>query len=272
MAENTLRHVTLAIDADYVLPATVALRSVFDNLERPDTWAAHLLLYDVPADELRALTQSLDDVPLDLVEVDTAAVDKLPPRYRHITRAAYLRLLAPELLADVADRVLYLDADVLVLGDLKPLLDTKLDGQPVAAALEHYAPVVSHPDAIEGWEQLGFDPKTPFCNSGVLVIDVPAWQQCQIGEQALAFCERYRPRTMDQAALNAALRGRWKPLDRRWNFSSYWDGEVESHPEVLADVRILHFLGGAKPWLPGCEEWKVALYETYRDRTTFRRR
>ncbi|MEI4302627.1 glycosyltransferase [Streptococcus suis] len=86
----------------------------------------------LPIEELRLYT-----------ELDRGKVEKLPMTMHHITLETYFRYFLPELLSDW-DKVLYLDSDLLIAGDLTEFWETDLSDAYLAGVSEldiirHYA-------------------------------------------------------------------------------------------------------------------------------------
>ncbi len=158
--------------------------------------------------------------------------------------AALQRLELPRLLPDCR-RAIYLDADTIVEHDLRELWgETDGDG-PVWARQDWMFPVMSHPFLRERCDGLGMEPDDPYFNSGVLVLDLDEWRVRQYGLRVLEFLRANSAHCpwLDQDALNAVFRGRWKPLDPRWN----------RYPAEVAQLEpsgIIHYIGAdGKPWL-----------------------
>lgn len=247
--------VVLAIDETYTRQAAVVLSSLAAT-QRPrvPTVVLHSGL-SMPA--LAHLRQVGDRLawPLDIREVD-----RVPdvPVSRHVSEATYLRLHAPTLVA--ADRILYLDSDVLVQGDLSPLLTAKLT-KPVAAVQDHYARTFETGRGLPGYRQ--GDSRTPYFNAGVMLIDTERWRTADVTGRSLRFLREtpQHVRYWDQCALNAVLEDSWQRLDPMWNSFPFTDLLVpcdsRDHPEEasLVDLvgverraRIIHFAGPLKPW------------------------
>jgi len=154
---------------------------------------------------------------------------------------SYARIVIPEVVD--ARRVLYLDADVLVLGDPAPLFE--MDAEEAAALavrdpgvrlLRHDCPWLSAAERLE---------RTPYFNAGVLTMILDAWKNHRASEQAgrllreeVAHCH-----WGDQTALNYVLRGKIRYLPELWNRASahYFFGR-------RGQPRIIHFMWPVKPW------------------------
>ncbi|MFD2251780.1 lipopolysaccharide biosynthesis glycosyltransferase [Pseudochelatococcus lubricantis] len=181
------------------------------------------------------------------------------PLGRHLTDAAYRRLLLPFVLPAHYERILYLDSDTLVVRPgLGRVFDLDLGGCPFAAALDMIflkdfedGPLTAAFRAYRAG--LGFAPDTPYFNSGVLLIDRARWREEMLTERAVAFARAHPElcRFQDQSALNAVARGRWAPLSPRFNFMG--DFLLLDLMRDIAPV-VLHFVNDPKPWQR--ERWR----------------
>lgn len=249
-------HIALTFDTAYV---TAAAASIDSLLEHHEPGALHLWLVvtaDVSREDIAALTRQVGHrARLTFITAPATLVDHLPlsthQHRRHVSRATYLRLHLPHLLPDSVERLLYLDADTLCLGNLSALHDMDLDEAVVAAARDPYLPRLADMEGvpgIEGWRQV--DPQGPSLTPAVMLVDCAAWRRERITEVAMTYCEdpTHACRYMDQDALNLALQGRWARLWTTWCYSrtsrveSAWGGTLDG-------ISVLHFLGAEKPWM-----------------------
>jgi lipopolysaccharide biosynthesis glycosyltransferase len=169
----------------------------------------------------------------------------------HITQAAYLRLFAAEFLDPGIERILYLDADLLVLDDLGPLWETELGAYAAAA--------VPDPYGLGRREALGLAADAPYVNSGVLLMNLALWRREDLTRRLCGYVESMGDRLLfhDQDALNAVLAGRILPLDYRWNLQARMlrprGRRATTDPGALARAArapaILHYTSARKPWL-----------------------
>jgi lipopolysaccharide biosynthesis glycosyltransferase len=162
-----------------------------------------------------------------------ATAGRIPP-------ASLIRLLMPELLADRYDRLLYLDVDIEIRGDVAPLFNLDLQGRVLAAATAHA------PEAH--YRALGMTPPYRYFNSGVMLIDVARWNAERIGERTLQFIERNAAicKLPDEDALNAVIDGQILVLSPIWNFRA--DLILLRRTEPLVTPVICHYDGPQKPW------------------------
>lgn len=250
-------HLVCATDDGYAMPTAVMVASAVDRSSAP--LVVHVLdggLSSAAAARLRrALDRTTAEADARVVwhEPDPGGLDGLSGA-GHITATAYLRLLAPDLLAVTdpdARRAVWIDGDAVVTGDLAQVARVDLQGDPVGAVRNGaatFARMVREPSRRTGRP---IDPDAPYFNSGVLVMDLAAWRAERIGTAVLDDLHSNGPlyRFVDQCGLNAVLAGRWASLDDRWNVQ-VGHSLTQRAPPAVADVRILHFTGRGKPWLP----------------------
>ena len=184
------------------------------------------------------------------------------------SHATYARLLVGDRFGNL-ERMLYLDADVVVTSGLQALDGLELEpSHIVAACLEPYTPTFRSEKGVDDFEALGFLGDEPYFNAGVLLIDIARWNHAGIKQKAIAYLKRddLSIALFDQEALNVALAGHWHRLDPEWNVSRYWMREERriGRPNILRDARIVHFLSEDKPWSSpdAVHPW---LLERYRD-------
>lgn len=202
-------------------------------------------------DFVRGHGMELETVPI------APAVAESMPQTRAYPPLIWYRLLIPELLPDL-DRVLVLDADLLVLQSLWPLYIREM-GSDLLAAVGTSAGFAN--ESTQRIHALGLDPHAPYLNTGVMMMNLDAMRAEAIGPRAISFGrQRVADLTFpEQDALNVIAIGRWGLLHPRWNAMShlwltaklddptYSDLENESARRSPA---IVHFEGlpTVKPW------------------------
>lgn len=175
-----------------------------------------------------------------------------PQNWRY-SREAWYRTLLPELLPEV-ERVLYLDADTLIMGSLDTLWSTDLESNVIGAVANPLYPFMD----TEFMRNLGLKPGRDYFNSGVLLMDLARWREQGLTQELHAFVATHGAAQQwpDQNALNAVLRGRWLSLPPRWNAQNvYFDlkpSQLPCTPEQTRQARknpaIVHFVAPYKPW------------------------
>lgn len=186
--------IVFAIDDAYLDPLMVALVS----LRAANPWLAD-------GDGIVVLHENLSDLAKDQImrcaDLLGLAADIRRARLPDLdyntalggARANYLRLAIPDTITG-ADRVLYLDADIVVTGDIRPLAGADLAGLPIGAVRDAINPTLGTGKALPGWRELGLDADREYFNSGVMVIDLLAAAADGLFERAFAAVTAHGPR------------------------------------------------------------------------------
>jgi lipopolysaccharide biosynthesis glycosyltransferase len=161
----------------------------------------------------------------------------------HGNWAAYFRLLAPNLID--AERLLYLDVDMLCCCDVAELAQLDLCGKAAAFVAEStirkaadQSVAASLPPGVDG----------PYLNSGLMLVDVAAWRRDRVTERAIEHLESRPTSLYDQSTLNVVLYSNWLPLDPRFNYPPNFRCNWPSLRRGEFDGKILHFMANPKPW------------------------
>jgi lipopolysaccharide biosynthesis glycosyltransferase len=166
--------------------------------------------------------------------------------------AAYGRFFVGHVAGD-SHRVIYLDADTLMLKPVDPLMELELNGAAVAAVRDEYIPTFGAHPRLPGWCGI-LEPDVPYFNSGVLLIDVPKWRSLRVFERASDYLRQAGGAVeyVDQDALNVAFCGSWTELSPEWNVGRFWyrpERRSGCFEDISDRARILHYTTEYKPWL-----------------------
>jgi lipopolysaccharide biosynthesis glycosyltransferase len=266
---DQMRHpVVFACDEGYAMPLATTLRSIVEANQANGPLDCYILTDGFSEAAKRRVEESLPAgaaairwVPVDLQPFE--GLSTLP----HISGVTYARLLVAQILPEEVTRVLYLDADILVLKPLDQLWKTDLEGAVVGAVEDGL-----DRDLQSGKAGLDMVPRVrSYFNAGVLLIDLELWRKHRISERAFSFLERNPTSPFsDQDALNVVFDGCWKRLDAQWNFQSHHETALQG---MLPGRRpgIVHFVTSSKPWDPRAWSVNASFYDEFRSRTRFAR-
>lgn len=248
----------------FAMPLAVTLYSALVNLEPGRSARIFVLDGDIsPASKRRVeavVRRANRDVELTWLQAGLGELGELTVTRWHAS-ICYLRLRLPDLLPPDVDRVIYLDSDLVVEGDLARLWREPM-GSRMALAVQNFDPFRLG-DALPGpVRELGLDPDLPYCNSGVMVMDIPRWREHGVLDRVVAFARRFGRyiESCDQDGINVSIGCDWGLLDPRWNVQlltlrAFGNGTAMSEEDRLAlwrrlerEAHILHYTGGRKPW------------------------
>ena len=158
----------------------------------------------------------------------------------HFSIVTYYRLFIASLFPQY-DKIIYLDCDLIVLGDISELYHTEMGDNILAAAPERF--VQSTAEFREYAEKaLGVDPDK-YVNAGVLLMNLNEFRKCKIEESFVELISHYDFDLLDpdQAYLNYLCEGKILILKNGWN--------KEPIPEECEGKKnIVHYALYKKPW------------------------
>ncbi|MFI5398408.1 MAG: glycosyltransferase family 8 protein [Candidatus Binatia bacterium] len=262
-----------AANARYALPLAVTLRSALANLDPRRRLDIYVVADGIEASDQQRVACSLSArATVHWLRPQRSGFSGLP-LWGRMSIATYDKLAIAELLPRAVRKIIWIDSDLLVLGDVAQLWDLDTAEHHVLAAQDVIVPHIASRFGVAAYEELGVDGDAKYFNAGVMVINVALWRQEDIGRQALAYLKRYRDRVFfwDQEGLNAVLAGKWGEIDPRWN----WNVSIDRLPlaswvrKESADPRIVHFTGHLKPWRYHGGSAHHALYFRYLDMTSW---
>ncbi|MET3557935.1 lipopolysaccharide biosynthesis glycosyltransferase [Streptococcus rupicaprae] len=160
-----------------------------------------------------------------------------------LPKASYLRLLLPEVLLDV-EKVLYLDIDTLICGDLLPLYEADLRGSCIGAV-----PQVAKVTSVNPYpESIGLSSDRYF-NSGVLLLELAVMRERRLVDKMLVtLIDKGSNLSFgDQDILNIVLQDEVCLFSTQYNYTYFCMRDEEDGDNIL-DAVILHYNTFAKPW------------------------
>lgn len=247
--------VGLCCDEGYAMPCGVCITSLFEN-NKDSKFHIHILASDFTEDTINRLKQTGKHYgqKVDIYDLDLSQINSLQ-QYGYLGTMTYARLLFPAILDCNITKLIYLDCDIVVIGDIKTLWESEFDGKACLAA-----PEVGAADNINTHNFTGV--YNHYVNAGVLVFNLPRWREENIGIKCIDFVAKYpeRCRVADQDAINILLGEKdIEYLPFKYNFTvplAYKKAEELSiHKkwwraldEAQHNPVVIHYISGVKPW------------------------
>lgn len=226
-------------DARMLPAACCALLSVERNSQKND-FKLIIVGIDLPEDQKAGVATFNAVNGIDIDVVDFTFPTDTPETAGRWHKSTLARLYLDKLMGEELERVLYLDADILAVGNVDPLFDVDLNDKAIGAVDDYR---IAFPDKIGQLErELGLDPGAGYFNAGVVLIDCAAVRAGGFFEMARSLLRSGRCfASNDQDILNIAFRGTWQRLDSRWNVQT-------GIMPYIRNAVLLHFTGRRKPW------------------------
>lgn len=243
--------IAFGIDSAFLPHAGVAIASLLDNA-RGARFRFLIIHAGISPEDQSVLERCAPGHRFEWLQVTDSPLLKMEGK-RHISRATYLRLSLPELAPADVKRVLYLDADIVVVSDIRELWTQELGGCLIAGVCDVGI------DSEDFARQFGLSPgRLAYFNAGILLLDLEGIRQADMFNTVVELLEvRHEElEQMDQDALNIVFWGKWKKLDPLWNVQRRMVMPQEHKPcfaekhEMTNGRRpkIIHFTEHNKPW------------------------
>ncbi|MDR1305148.1 MAG: hypothetical protein LBK76_08005 [Verrucomicrobiales bacterium] len=223
-------------DENYALATRAAIRSVLANATGG---AATPLTVHVICVATTPLTmEKFRALGARVIEKDNrfAGVGAAHP---HVSKAALWKFELPNVFTDL-DKILYLDGDVIVSGDLRELWHTDL--------ADDYVAVVRDVGVHNQLARLGL---SDYFNSGVMLLNLAAMRRDDVPGKLLEYKTQpgINPGFMDQDAFNVTLSAGARLVGMQWNVLLTRRNQPEyAALDGVANWKIAHFCGREKPW------------------------
>ena len=180
-------------------------------------------------------------------------------RFRKNTHS-YFKMFIDRLVPDLDERMIYIDCDTAVEGDISELVSLDMDGKPIGMVQDSLITSLK--------TEIGIDDKDRYYNSGVILIDLKRWKELECSRRIFEHIRDVRTYgTVDQDVLNVELhdeivtlpvRYNLQPIHMVYSYRQYSRVYVHNEPyyteeeikEALDKPGIFHFLRyiGESPW------------------------
>jgi lipopolysaccharide biosynthesis glycosyltransferase len=163
---------------------------------------------------------------------------------RPLSRAAYYRLLIPELLPSKITKALYIDTDVLVRRNIEHLFDLDISNY-ILAAVEDITILKNEHRA-----QMELSIKDKYFCSGFMLLNINKWRNEVNTESLISWSKKNRLVFFhDQDVLNFFFKKKWLELPRCYNtfipfnYVGLWGAKINYNSSYS-----IHFYHYYKPW------------------------
>lgn len=248
--------IALICDRNFLMQTTVTITSILEN-KAPDTEIVFYVVTAGPEDETWPELQQYSN--LTVIHAGTE-IGKDIRQHAHITTACLLKFYLAELIPQ-EDKLLYLDGDIIVRGDLAELYQTEIG--------ENYA--LGTPAVFENGK----------INAGVMLFDCTKMRRDNMAEKLMEYRRGLGDiKSMDQSTFNAMIphkigRFSWKyncipviirqEADKkslnRLNMQN--KTQYQSLDRMLQDAVVVHFASATKPWKHAFVEFGDEWYQYY---------
>lgn len=256
---NTIQ-LAFCINDKYVPQLTVVLASIMLNTQRRvKAYIFNSNLTDTSKLKLHKLRMTFKNLALEFVHVapDTMASLKLTIPY--ISSETYYRYLIADMLPGT-DKILYIDADTVVNGDIGPVYDMEIGENYMAGVPDLFISDIKYKPEIK------FDNNELYVNAGVLLMNLEKIRDDNLGgrlfDTTAALGDKIK--FQDQDIINIVCRGKICEIDSIYNYTSH---NIRREKEKFRRAVIIHYTGENKPWLETSKHKMKDIYTHYQKQT-----
>ena len=243
-----------ASDNNYAPYLAVAIKSLLSNASPDYFYRIHVLTTNL--DE--SLCEKLQKLatPNSTIEIISLAeeIEHIKNRFHlrdYYSIETYYRFFIPDMFPQY-DKVLYLDCDITVLGDISNLFLTNISNYLVGAAQEQ---VMAHYKVFGDYVEKVLDVKVKnYFSAGVLLMNTKLFRAYRIQQKFFKLMSEFKFRvTQDEDYLNVLCKDKVKKISIGWNKQPF---EETGFDDI--DLQLIHYNLGWKPW-----HYENVLYEEY---------
>ncbi|MDD3417204.1 MAG: glycosyltransferase family 8 protein [Lachnospiraceae bacterium] len=257
-------HILYQCDNNYAPYAGVSIFSLLQHNQEIEDLQLHLLASAVSEENLMKIRRTCQQFSRDIIihnceELDERLESLGVLRYRG-SYATFYKLFMDEFMECTEGRLLYMDSDTVIEGDLRPLLDMDMGMNAIAMGQD----VLTY----RYKRSLGFQDKEPYYNAGVILFDIARWSNGDYRERVQHHIQRIKSdyAKHEQDILNMTFKGEIATILQRYNVQSIFRAlppesfmrlygkqlgyDERKLAEELDHIVVYHFLRflGEFPW------------------------
>ena len=255
--ENNLEVIPIfyAVDDGYVPFLAVSIHSLIENSSKEYYYAIKVLYTNIcEENKKKILKYERDNVKIEFVDLNyyiEEIKDKLFTR-DYYTKTTYFRLFIPNIYPQY-NKVIYLDSDTVLLGDVAELYHQDMGSNLVAVVPDD---IIQNEEIFQEYVEkvVGVADYRRYFNAGVLVMNLDEMRKSKFQEKFLYLLETVKFAVVqDQDYLNRLCKGRTKILENGWNRMP-----VPNNKTKVEKLNLIHYNLNYKPW-----HYDGIVYEEY---------
>lgn len=262
--------ILISVNIAYYEAALIMLRSLFYN--NSDCEIVIYLFYAELGERHIARIRNLinkNNGVLYVIKIDDEILKNVP--VGSLSKETYYRLMAPALLPQHLDRILYLDIDMIITGNIRDIYQVDFQNKFFMAVPDTLLEV----DNIK--KKLRMKKDSVYVNAGVLLMNLKLLRKEFDLKRALEYAIRNPEKVpcCDQDVINALYYEQIGYLDWIYNYEARFHSisEILTFPLQLKylrrNIKVIHYMGSRKPWKSGFNGKFLREYYFYAKHTSY---
>ena len=246
--------ICFASDDNYIPFLAVAISSLLDNANKKNFYKIYVLTTQLKQENIdRILKLRTPNSKIEFISLKKE-LDKIQNLFHlrdYYSKESYYRIFIPNVFPEYS-KVLYLDCDITVKGDISKLYNTEIHGYYAGAIVEEV--MLSYDVFGKYVEKVDGINRNKYFNSGVLLINCHRWRKLMVAERFVELLGKYKFRLVqDEDYLNVLCKDNVKMIPLGWNKTAYKNNDFND-----SGLNLIHWKINWRPW-----KYKDVLYEEY---------
>jgi len=286
--------IALAADDNFAMQMGICIMSIVEtNEEFFDMINIHILNNGISKDniqKLKYLKKKYEKLNYFFYDVEfIKRVIPVPEKgnpFYHLGFSTYSRLFLAKLIDKSIKRILYLDSDILINGNLFDLYNVDFNDFYCAGVIDPFVKNIKN--------TLNMKENSIYINAGVLLINLEKWRSENIEDNFIQFFYNFPSKLInDQNIINKVFEEKIVPVDLKYNvspiffninykkfleFNNFNESEIqeyytsESFAIAVNNPIIIHFIGWVwcRPWEKRCNNPYTKKYLYYKDKSPWK--
>lgn len=240
-----IMYIAFCCDENYLIPVSIMLESFVKHNRN-----VYIVVYSFQDDLSESAVKKIEEIigkygelrmcylPRDAKKI----IERAPSAGGYlISKAMYYRLLLPYVVKDEVDRILYLDCDILIRGNLWEVYQSELNGALIGGIRDYNAEEFENSRGV-----------SVYINAGVLLIDIKNMKKKYSKEKVLeemSILIQRKNLFADQDIINIMFNNQIELLPIIYNnhYLVQKRFALKEH-KIMRDTIVAHFSSNVKPW------------------------
>ena len=287
-------NVALVTDEKYALMTCMCINDIILNKKNKTELSFYVLLNNVSQNSKDILSKfsSFDNVAVSLIDI-TEKCKEFEEEYNkinekknlsmHVSGASFMRCFLPEILSKI-DKIIYLDQDIYVNGDLQRFFNIDIDRYLLAAPIDTFSILMMKKNPSYEVCKKSFDNKR-YVQAGQLLMNLKKMREFKFLEKCISFLKEKLPPNKDMDVINAVACDYILPLDQSFCvpmaaielarnrylplvyldikfYNIFIDTKYRTLEDLVKNGLIWHFYGNKERDMSLCPELKKMFIES----------
>lgn len=281
-------NVALVTDEKYALMTCMCINDIILNKKIKTELSFYVLLNNVSQNSKDILSKfsSFDKVAISLIDITEKCkefekeydkIDEKKNLSMHVSGTAFMRCFLPEILNKI-DKIIYLDQDIYVNGDLQRFFNIDIDKHLLAAPIDSFAMLAKDKNPSYEICKKSFDNKR-YIQDGQMLMNLKKMRELKFLEKCISFLKEKLPPNKDMDVINAVACDHILPLDQSFCvpmaaielarnkylppvylvmkfYNMFIDTKYRTLEDLIKNGLIWHFYGNKEKDMSLCPELK----------------